>query len=78
MRELSVAVSNDNQNGNPIETIDAIKQAGFKSVFIQWYDKEDWSCTQSKQLAYIKKQGLQIIFAHLGYQKINCIWDQGK
>lgn len=78
MRELSVAVSNDNQNHNPIETIDAIKQAGFKNVFIQWYDKEDWLCTQQEQLAYIKKQGLQIIFAHLGYQNINCIWEPGE
>lgn len=77
MRELAVVVSNDNKNTNPIETINAIKKAGFKNVFIQWYDKE-WDISQEEQLKYINKCGLNVIFAHLGYQNINDIWVEGE
>lgn len=76
MRELAVVVDNKNENNNPFETIDAIKSAGFKNVFIQWYNR-DWDVSQEEQLKYIKKQGLNIIFAHLGYKNINDIWLEG-
>ncbi len=72
-RELAVVVSNDNQNVNAIETIDAIIDAGFKNVFIQWYDKK-FDPSQEEQLKYIRQKGLKIIFAHLGYQNINDLW----
>jgi sugar phosphate isomerase/epimerase len=72
-REIAVVVNNDNQNVSIIETINAIKNAGFKNVFIQWYNK-DWIPTQEEQLKYIRKKGLNIIFAHLGYQNINDLW----
>lgn len=71
--ELAVVVSNDNENTNPIETIIAIKQAGFNNVFIQWYDK-DFEVDQLKQVQLCKENNLNIIFAHLGYQNINDIW----
>ena len=74
MRKLAVAISNSNKRVTPIQTIDAIKEAGFENVFIQWYNR-DWECNQSEQLEYARKQGLNIIFAHLGYQKINDIWN---
>lgn len=77
MRELAVVISNDNKEVTPIETIDAIKKAGFKNVFIQWYN-ENWECSQEEQLKYAREQGLNIIFAHLGYQKINCIWEENE
>lgn len=77
MKDFAVVVSNDNKNVSPIETIDAIKKAGFKNVFIQWYD-ENWEYSQKEQLEYIRKQGLNVIFAHLGYQNINDIWDTEK
>lgn len=77
MNEFAVVVSNDNINQNPIETIEAIAKSGFKKVFIQWYDKS-WKCTQEEQLQYIKQVGLQVIFAHLGYQNINSLWETGK
>lgn len=77
MREIAVVVSNDNKNTTPFESIDAIKKAGFKNVFIQWYNKE-WECSQEEQLKYIKKLGLNVIFAHLGYQNINAIWEEGE
>ena len=71
---MAIVVSNDNTNVTPFETIDAIKQAGFKNIFIQWYNK-NWKTTQEEQLKYIRKCGLNVIFAHLGYQNINDIWD---
>lgn len=74
MDNIAVVVSNDNKV-TPFETIDAIKKAGFKKVFIQWYNK-DWNPTQKEQLDYIKKNNLEIIFAHLGYKKINDIWKE--
>lgn len=73
MNDVAVVVSNSNKGVTPYETIDAIKNAGFKNVFIQWYNR-DFNPTQEEQYEYIKKQGLNIIFAHLGYQNINDIW----
>ncbi len=73
MVELAVCVSNDN-SGDIYRSIDAIKAAGFKKVFVQWYDMQWDGPSQQQQVDYIKKQGLEIIFAHLGYQSINEIW----
>lgn len=72
-REIAVVVSNANKDVNVFETIDAIQNAGFKNVFIQWYNRE-WNPTQEEQLMYVKQKGLNVIFAHLGYQKINDLW----
>ena len=51
------------------------KKAGFKDVFVQWYNKE-WEYSQEEQLKYARKQGLNIIFAHLGYKNINDLWKE--
>ena len=75
-REIAVAVRNDNKDVSVIETINAIKNAGFKNVFIEWYNK-DWIITQEEQLKYIREKGLNVIFAHLGYQNINDLWIEG-
>ena len=72
-REIAVVVSNSNKDVSVIDTIDAIQNAGFKNVFIQWYNKK-WDITQEEQLKYIREKGLNIIFAHLGYKNINNIW----
>ena len=77
MRDISIVVNNHNEGVTPFETIDAIKKAGFKNVFIQWYDDE-WEYSQEEQLKYIKKLDLNVIFAHLGYQNINAIWEEGE
>lgn len=77
MREIAVAVSNDNIGIAPFETISAIKEAGFKNVFVQWYNK-DWECTQEEQLKYINELGLNVIFAHLGYYGFNSIWEENE
>lgn len=71
--KIAVAVSNDNEEVSIDETIDAIVNAGFKNVFIQWYNK-DWNPSQQEQLDKIKQAGLNVLFAHLGYQKINTLW----
>ena len=71
--ELAVVVSNYNQNNNLYETIDAIKNAGFKNVFLEWYD-EDWEVSQEEQLRYVREKGLNLVFSHLGYQNINNLW----
>ena len=71
--ELAVVISNYNEYVSPFETIDAIKRAGFKNAFLEWYDKE-WLVSQEEQLKYAREQGLNIIFAHLGYQNINDLW----
>ncbi len=73
MRDLAVAIQNSNKNVTGLQTIDAIKNAGFKNVFIQWYDDKRWN--QQEEVDYAKKLGLNIIFAHLGYQNINEIWE---
>ena len=76
MRELAVAIQNSNKQVSVIETINSIKNVGFKNVFVQWYD-EKWEFNQTEQVKLCKKLGLSIIFAHLGYQNINSIWEEG-
>lgn len=73
--KLCVCVNNHN-NIDSIETINSIYESGFKNVFIQWYDK-DLPVSQEEQLKYIKKLGLNVLFAHLGYTNINEIWNEG-
>ena len=72
MRELVVAIQNENENVNIIQTIESVKNAGFKNVFVQWYDKE-WKHSQIVQVEMCKNLGLNIIFTHLGYRNINSI-----
>lgn len=73
MKELAVLVSNEGACRNSFEVIDALNTAGFRKVFVQWYDK-NFEVSQQDTVDYCKKQGLEIIFAHLGYQNINDIW----
>ena len=75
MKKIAVVIHNNNENVTVSETIDEIKKAGFKDVFVQWYNKE-WEYSQEEQLKYARKQGLNIIFAHLGYKNINDLWKE--
>ncbi len=70
-------VNNGNKNATPLETISAIKNAGFDGVFLQWYNK-NMEVSQEEQLEYCKKLGLEIQFCHLGYKGINSIWEEGE
>lgn len=74
--QLAVCVNNSNETLTVKETMDAIKQAGFENVFVQWYH-ESLDFTKEKQVEYLNKLGLTINFAHLGYEKINTIWEDG-
>lgn len=75
-RQLAAAVSNGNKNVSPFETIDAIEKAGFKNVF-KWYNRT-WNPSQEEQLKYIREKGLNVIFAHLGYDNIDDLWLEGE
>lgn len=70
---IVITISNANETVTPIETIDAIHKAGYKHVFVEWYNK-DWEISQETQLEYVRKLGFKIEFAHLGYQGINNLW----
>lgn len=76
MDDIVVVVSNTNQNVDPITTIDAIKEAGFKEVFVQWYNR-DWEVSQEEQMQHIKDIGLNVKMAHLGYDGISNLWVEG-
>ncbi len=76
MSELAVVIQNKNKKVNITDTINSIKKAGFNNVFVQWYDKK-WDISQEDQVKICKKLGLNIIFAHLGYQNMNLIWEEG-
>ncbi len=76
MREVAICIQNENKSVSIVETINAIKNANFKNVFVQWYD-ENWQYSQEEQVKLCKELGLNIIFAHLGYQNINSIWEEG-
>jgi sugar phosphate isomerase/epimerase len=74
MRNIAIVINNEDPSVDPLATIDLVRKAGFKNVFIQWYD-DSLECSQQEQLDRIKKLDLKIIFAHLGYQNINSIWE---
>lgn len=76
MRQIAVAIQNENEKVDIKQTINSINNAGFKNVFVQWYD-EKWDYGQEEQVQLCKKLGFNIIFAHLGYQNINSIWEEG-
>lgn len=76
MREIAVAIQNENEKVDIKQTINSINNTGFKNVFVQWYD-EKWDYGQEEQVQICKKLGFNIIFAHLGYQNINSIWEEG-
>ena len=71
MKELAIAIRNyDRDHFKTI--IDCIKKAGFKNVFIEWYNY-DYEL-QENILKNVKENDLNVIFAHLGYQNANAIW----
>lgn len=78
MKELAIAIQNSNKNVTVIETITAIKNAGYENVFIQWYDNEKWEVSQEEQLKICNRLGLNIIFLHLGYYNIDYIWQENE
>lgn len=54
MRELAIAIQNENENVSIMETIESINNAGFKNVFVQWYN-EDWKYSQEEQVKKMRR-----------------------
>lgn len=81
MEKLAVCIQNANKNVTSQETINAIYNAGFKNVFVQYYHKNAAGLSELEQIDYCRKLGLNIIFCHLGYREpraINEIWIEGE
>ena len=76
MRELAVVVNNKNKEINPKDMIDTIYKVGFRNIFLQWYNDDSLKMLQEEQLEYARKIGLNVAFVHLGYKRINDIWDE--
>lgn len=74
MKDLAISIRKYTKD-NYKEIIDNIKLAGFKNVFIEWYN--DDLKLQEDILNYVKENDLNIIFAHLGYQNPNSLWEDG-
>lgn len=74
MKELAISIRNYNED-NYKKIINSIKEAKFKNVFIEWYN--DNLTLQENVLNYVREVGLNIIFAHLGYQRPQVIWNEG-
>lgn len=77
MQKYIQCVQNGNKSVSVQQTIQAIKNAGFDGVFLQWYNK-DSEFSQEEQLKLCRKLGLEIEFVHLGYKGINNIWLEGE
>ena len=75
LRELAVVVNNRNKEINPKDMIDSIKNAGFNNIFLQWFNEKDLLFSQEEQLEYARSIGMNVVFVHLGYRRINEIWD---
>ena len=75
IKKFIQCVHNNNKEVTPVETIHAIKNAGFDGVFLQWFNKS-WDFSQQQQLDLCRELGLEIPFVHLGYKGINDIWSE--
>lgn len=76
MRDIIQCLQLSNQSVTPEQTVTAIKNAGFDGVFVQWYaDLQDEE--KIRLVRFCREKGLKIPFAHLGYGRINEIWQSG-
>ena len=73
MQKFIQCVNNSNSNDSVIDTIHAIKKAGFDGVFLQWYNR-DLEFSQEEQLKLCRELNLEIPFVHLSYKDINNMW----
>ncbi|MGD9901574.1 MAG: sugar phosphate isomerase/epimerase family protein [Spirochaetales bacterium] len=80
MREVAVSVNLKNVGVTPLHTMQAIKSAGFKNIFISWKDYVDKNgkiTTKEQQLEIAKGLGLNVIFVHLICDRMFEVWDEG-
>ena len=76
----AICVSNDNKGVSAKETMDALYKAGFRHVFIQWYNKDykEFDMDEISQVNYARSIGLTVDFVHLCYKDLNNIWLDGE
>ena len=71
MNDLAVVLSNENFNENCHDyskngtnfdlSLDAITKAGFKNIFIQWYNNDNiWQTPQAEQLKKMRERKLSL------------------
>lgn len=77
MINLAACIQGDNKTSAE-ETINAVRNAGFKDVFVQYYHRQNLDFDELQQIDYCRKLGLNIIFCHLGYKDIDKIWSDGE
>ena len=77
MLKLIQCVQNENENTDIISTLNAIKNAGFDGVFIQYYH-QGWKISELEQFKKCKELGLKVEFAHLGYDDLKYMWLEGE
>ena len=73
MRKLIQCVQLSNEGVTAKDTVKAVKRAGFDGVFVQWYN-DATSEYKTELVNFCRAQGLEITFAHLGYERINALW----
>lgn len=78
MRKPAIGIQNYNEGVTIEETIHAIKKAGFRDVYVQWYDEKKWEIRQKEQVKLCKELGLNILFAHISYKDITNLWKEGQ
>lgn len=74
MNDLAIVINNYNRVLSQKGTVDVVKSVGFDSVFLQWYHKKDLLMNDIELLKYVRKNNLNIIFAHLSYENIDLLW----
>lgn len=74
LQNIELAInSNFLKNHDEFENIKIISKKGFKNVFLWWGDEDN----NSKKVKLCKKLGLNVIFAHLEFKNVNCLWTTG-
>ena len=81
MKEFAVVIGCDkdipfNYTINDIDTLKAVKKAGFKKVFLS-FKYGGWSAHQEYMYQQCKELGLEVVFIHLPYitdREIETIW----
>ena len=83
-RDIAIAVNCDVnrpwEGPSNEECVKCLKKAGFKKVFLSWVF-DGWGKNQEDMISLLRKNNIEIIFAHIGYKGnhyIDQIWEKGK
>lgn len=81
MKDFAVVIGSDkdipfNYTINDLDTLKAVKKAGFKKVFLS-FKYGGWSEHQNYMFEQCKKLGLEVVFIHMSYitdREVETIW----